>query len=171
MTPAAAGAGAGTLLAIARRAGPRLPMEEIAQGLVSVARGLEGDHKGMKFPRRQITILAREAWEAAIAELADLAGPVPLPWTVRRANLLVEGVTLPRGVGSILRVGPIRLEVMAQTYPCRRMEEAHSGLLKSLAPDWRGGVTTRVIEGGTIRPGDAVLVEHAIAERLVRLPG
>ena len=52
--------------------------------------GLEGDHKGAKFPKRGISILAREDWEAAIAMLADLAGPVPLPWTTRRANLLVK---------------------------------------------------------------------------------
>jgi len=35
----------------------------------------------------------------------------------------------------ILRVGPIRLEITAQTYPCGRMEEARAGLLQtSLMP-------------------------------------
>ena len=161
----------GSLLGIARRGAPYAPMEEIEQGLVTVARGLDGDHKVAKFPRRQITILAREAWAEALAELTDLAGPVPLPWTVRRANLLVDGVLLPRGAGSLVRVGCVLLEVTAQTYPCRRMEQAHPGLLKALAPDWRGGVTARVVEGGLIRTGDGVTIERAVAERQVRLPG
>jgi MOSC domain-containing protein YiiM len=163
--------GAGKLLGIARRDAPRAAMEVVECGLITVALGLEGDHKGEKFPRRQITILSREAWDEACAELTDLAGPVPLPWTARRANLLVEGVVLPRGLGSLVRVGPVLLEITAQTYPCRRMEQAHPGLLKALAPDWRGGVTARVIEGGLVRAGDGVAVERLIAERRVRLPG
>lgn len=161
----------GRLIGIARRPAPRTRMEEIAAGHVTVAAGLEGDHKGAKFPRRQITLLSREAWEVALAELTDLAGPVPLPWTVRRANLLVEGVDLPRGAGGLVRVGPVLLEVTAQTYPCIRMEQAHPGLLKALAPDWRGGVTTRVVEGGSIAIGDTVVIERQVVERRRRLPG
>ena len=160
-----------SLIGIARRGAPRAPMEELEFGVVTTAEGLVGDHKGVKFPRRQITVLAREAWAQALAELTDLAGPVPLPWTTRRANLLVEGLALPRGSGSLLRVGPLLLEVTAQTYPCRRMEQAHQGLLRALAPDWRGGVTTRVLEGGTIRLGDAVTVVRSVTEGKVRLPG
>ena len=167
----AASIDAGRLLGIARRDAPRARMQELTTGLITPERGLEGDHKGAKFPKRQITILAREDWAAALAGLTDLAGPVPLPWTVRRANLLVEDVALPRGLGSLVRVGPVLLEVTAQTYPCQRMEQAHPGLLKALAPDWRGGVTARVIEGGTVRLGDAVAVEREVAERRVRLPG
>lgn len=161
----------GRLLGIARRDAPRAAMEEIAEGRISIERGLEGDHKGAKFPRRQITILSREAWQAAVAELADLAGPVPLPWTARRANLLVEGVALPRAAGSIVRVGAVRLEVTAQTFPCRRMDEAHPGLLKSLAADWRGGVTTRVLTSGPVFTGDVVAIELELPEKRVRLPG
>ena len=73
---------------------------------------------------------------------------VGLPWTTRRANLLVAGVRLPRASGGILQIGSVRLEVTAQTYPCARMEDARPGLLKALAREWRGGVTCRVVEGG-----------------------
>ncbi|MGQ0672563.1 MAG: MOSC domain-containing protein [Hyphomicrobium sp.] len=146
-------------------------METLTSGVISVEGGLEGDHKGPKFPLRRITVLAREDWETALAELTDLAGPVPLPWTVRRANLLVEGLRLPRARGGRLRIGPVLLEVTYPTQPCGRMDEVHPGLLRALHPEWRGGVTCRVLEGGLVAIGDAAEVTHAPAERTMRLPG
>jgi hypothetical protein len=77
-------------------------MQELAEGLITVAAGLAGDTKGAKYPSRQITVLSREAWDAALAEIG---GP-HLAWTARRANLLVGGVELPRAKGAVLSVGP-----------------------------------------------------------------
>ncbi|MBL8566206.1 MAG: MOSC domain-containing protein [Hyphomicrobiaceae bacterium] len=146
-------------------------METIARGSISFERGLEGDHKGLKFRNRAITILAIEDWRAALAELSDLVDPAALPWTARRANLLVEGVRLPRARGAILSVGPVQLEVTYPTQPCARMDEAHQGLLKALHPDWRGGVTCRVLAGGEVMIGDVVHVVSSPPERaLARLP-
>jgi len=105
------------------------------------------------------------------ATLATTAGAPPqLAWTARRAKLLVTMIRLPRVRGAILRVGQVVLEVTDQTQPCRRMEEAHPGLLKALHPDWRGGVTCRVLEEGVIRIGDAVAIEYAPPEHMVQLP-
>ena len=161
----------GRLIGIAGRAARRQPMTTFAEGMITAGAGLDGDHKGAKFPNRGITLLAEEDWAAAIAELADLAGPVPMPWTARRANLLVEGLRLPRARGAVIALGAVVVEVTAQTYPCRRMDEAHPGLLKALARDWRGGVTCRVVTGGLVRIGDAVRVVSSPTERTVRLPG
>ncbi len=161
----------GRLIGIARRARPRAPMEEIASVDVTAGAGLDGDHKGLKFPRRGVTILSREDWAAAVAELADLAGPVPLPWTIRRANLLVEGVLLPQARGAIITVGPLVLEVTAETYPCSRMEAAHRGLLRVLAPNWRGGVTCKVLEGGVVSCGDRIAVVSSPKPHRPILPG
>jgi MOSC domain-containing protein YiiM len=146
-------------------------MRLVEQVTITAGAGLDGDHKGGKFPRRGVTMLAREAWAEAIAALGDLAGEVPLPWTTRRANLLVEGVALPRAAGALLRVGPVLLEVTAQTVPCARMDEAHPGLRKALSPDWRGGVTCRVLEGGLVAIGGEVAVLLSPPERRIRLPG
>jgi MOSC domain-containing protein YiiM len=162
---------AGRLIGIARRARSRAPMEEIASGVVTVAAGLDGDSRGAKFPRRQITVLAREDWEAALNDLAGIAGPPDLPWTVRRANLLVEHVRLPRAKGAVLRIGPVLLEVTGETNPCHRMHEAYAGLLAALHPHWRGGVTCLVREGGDIAIGDVADVVSSPAERQIRLPG
>jgi MOSC domain-containing protein YiiM len=157
----------GQLIGIARRDARRAPMQETSDALVTRQGGLVGDFKGAKYPRRQITVLAREDWDAALAEI----GRTDLHWTARRANLLVEGVKLPRATGGILRIGAVCLEVTAQTYPCARMEEAQAGLLSALAKDWRGGVTCRVLEGGPIALGRPVEVTACppLIER--RLPG
>ena len=144
----------GRLIGIARRGARRAPMQEVCDGLITEQLGLDGDFKGAKYPRRQITVLTHKDWQAALAEV----GRRDLPWTARRANLLVEDVELPRAAGGILRIGPVRLEVTAQTYPCVRMEEAQTGLLSALAKDWRGGVTCRVLNGGPIALGDPVEV-------------
>lgn len=157
----------GRLIGIARRPERRAPMQEVAEGSISLAAGLAGDCKGGKFPLRQITVLAREAWQIAAATVGDPG----LPWTVRRANLLVEGVELPRAKGGILRIGMVRLEVTGQTHPCVRMEEARAGLLKALSRDWRGGVTCRVLSGGPIALVDAVEVLVSPPEVVPRLPG
>ena len=160
----------GRLIGIARRSGRRASMEEMASGLISRESGLEGDYRGAKFPRRQITVLAREDWDAALLDIPDLLGAVVLPWTARRANLLVEGVRLPRAKGAVLLVGDVRLEVTGQTNPCRRMEEVRAGLLKALHPQWRGGVTCLVREAGAVAIGDRVIVESAPREHVMRLP-
>lgn len=142
-------------------------MEELSAAMISIAAGLSGDSKGVKFPRRQITLMERELWEAALFTL----GNPDLPWTARRANLLVEGISLPRGIGSEIGVGTVRLEVTAQTTPCARMDEIWPGLRRALAPDWRGGVTARVIAGGEIALGDPVCILREIAPHKVHLPG
>ena len=148
----------GRLIGMARRAGPRAPMETLEAGRVGVDFGLEGDHRGVvrpgKLPRRQVTVLAREAWEAACAELGR-----DVPWTARRANLLVEQVSLPRRVGDVIAIGEVRLEVHLEIDPCQRMDEAAPGLREALVPDWRGGVGCRVLQGGEIAVGDAVRIE------------
>jgi MOSC domain-containing protein YiiM len=146
-------------------------MQTLERAHIAAGGGVEGDYKGAKHPRRGVTVLAREAWEAALADLDggdDRAAP---PWTARRANLLVEGVTLPRAIGGIVRIGPVVLEVTYPTTPCQRMEEARAGLMRALYPDWRGGITCRVIEGGAVVLGDAVAVLLSPPERKIRLPG
>jgi MOSC domain-containing protein YiiM len=163
---------AGRLIGIARRAKARAPMEELRRGVISIGDGLEGDARGRKFARRRITVLSRESWEAALWSLAGVAGPPDLPWTTRRANLLVEGVRLPRARGARLGIGGVVLEVTDQTSPCGRMDEAYPGLLKALHPEWRGGVTCAVLEGGAIELGDEVRILFAPPdERLLPLPG
>jgi len=142
----------GKLIGIATRGRPRGPMELRAQVDVTIEGGIAGDARG-RTPGRQVTVLARESWEAACGDVAT-----ELPWTTRRANLLVEGIDLPQRAGARLQIGDVVLEVSFETEPCRQMETAHAGLQAALTPDWRGGVCCSVIEGGTLTTGDPVRI-------------
>ncbi len=161
----------GRLIGIARRDARRAPMEELESATITTEAGLVGDHKGRRFRNRAITVLSLEQWDEALAEIDALAGTHPgVGWTARRANLLVEGVRLPRARGALLSIGPVDLEVTYPTQPCRRMEEACPGLLKALHPEWRGGITARVLAGGAIKLGDPVVITHRPPEKTIRLP-
>ncbi len=142
----------GKLVGIARATRVRTDMEELDTVSVTAEAGLEDDRRG-RVEGRQVTVFAREAWSSACTDLG-----VSLPWTTRRANLLVEGVELPRSVGDEFAIGTVRLKVMEETAPCSMMEKAHVGLRETLSPDWRGGVSCNVIEGGMLNIGDCVTV-------------
>jgi MOSC domain-containing protein YiiM len=101
--------------------------------------------------RRQVTILAAEAWQAATTELGHDVDPA-----LRRANLLVSGIELANTRGRVLLVGSCRLAIGGELTPCERMDEAADGLQATLTPDWRGGVFAQVLEGGAVRIGDRV---------------
>jgi MOSC domain-containing protein YiiM len=167
----------GRLIGIARRERHRAPMETLDRATVSVTAGIEGDSRGARYPRRQVTVLAVEDWADALSDLAAVAAragaatPIGLHWTERRANLLVNGIVLPRGRGSLMRIGDVELEVTGETTPCARMDEAVAGLRRALAPHWRGGVTCRVLTGGPIALGDPAWVTSRIQAPVRRLPG
>lgn len=162
----------GKVTGLARRAESRMPMEELRVAVLSPDIGVLGDCKGRKFPDRQVTILAEEDWEAALLDLAGAAGPPALHWTARRANMLVRNFVLPRGVGSVLQAGDCLLQVKGETNPCGRMDDAWPGLLRALSPDWRGGITCKVLTGSGVSLGDRISVLTATAERRkVYLPG
>lgn len=141
----------GHLKAIGRHALRGGAMETVRTAAVSVEGGVEGNVPTSR--RRKVTVIAAEAWAAACADLAT-----DLPWTLRRANLLVEGLDLPRQSGARIRIGGLVLEVTQETEPCALMDAQHPGLRAALAPDWRGGVSCTVVEGGQITVGDAATI-------------
>ena len=142
----------GKVLGVARRQRTRGPMEQLPSAAVTVQAGVEGDLRGA-LKDRQVTVLAHESWQAACNDLGS-----ELPWTTRRANVLVEGLTLAEQTGKTIRIGEVTLLITGETDPCVRMEEQAAGLRDALAPEWRGGVTCRVTAGGSIAVGDAALL-------------
>ena len=116
------------------------------------SRGLAGEKRPGR--KRQVSILSREAWEKALVD-----ANANLPWTTRRANLLVEGLDLADTVGRRLRIGGAVLEITAETEPCHLMDRFHPGLRSALEPDWRGGASARVITPGAVALGDVAQFE------------
>ena len=143
----------GRLIGIATRTATKVPMLEFESAAVSTERGIENDFRG-KPGKRQVTVLSREAWEKACADVG-----AELPWKLRRANLLVEGLDLEKTTGRVLRIGDVALEVTCETDPCRVMDLQHPGLREALTPKWRGGASCRVVSGGRIELGDEVRLE------------
>ena len=151
---------AGVIAGIARHARSKGPIEVIERAQVTVELGIEGDWRGVRKPggtgRRQVTLMERGDWTAAMAEIGR-----DLPWWERRANLLVE-FDLPQRPGARLRIGrDVLLEVTRDTEPCHRMEAIAPGLFAALSPDWRGGACSRVLVGGEIVLGDEIRIEES----------
>ena len=130
----------------------RGPMDPADRVFLRAGRGITGnaDQGG----QRQVTIVARERWDALSRELGVAVGP-----SLRRANLLVSGVELANTRGRILAVGKCRLLVHGETRPCDRMDEAYPGLREAMRSDWRGGVYAEVLSDEEIVVGDPVTWE------------
>ena len=147
----------GVLVGIARHARPKGPMELLEAVAVTVEGGLDGDCRGRVKPngrgRRQVTMMERRDWDAAMAELGQA-----IPWQERRVNLLLDGIDIPQVPGTRIRIGAVELEITVECDPCFRMEAVAPGLEAALTPDWRGGACSRVKAGGRITIGDAVTV-------------
>jgi len=137
----------GRLLAIWLRPAARLPVRAVDRALAVAGRGLDGDHAGGG--KRQVTLIAHEAWTAACAELGRDIDP-----SARRANLLVEGIDLAAAIGHTLRIGDVVVEVLGETRPCELMDDdGRTGLQAALRQECRGGVFGRIAAGGELRVG------------------
>lgn len=156
-------AAVGRLGGIARHDRPYGPIETIDHVRVTTAEGVHGDIRGAVAStkttrKRQVSLIEADSWAEAMADLG-LTGEDALPWHVRRANLLVEGLRLPREIGKVIAIGrSVRIEVTGECDPCSRMEEIAPGLKAALIPDWRGGVLGRVMEEGEIAVGDEIRI-------------
>lgn len=141
----------GRVLAIAVRTAKNGPMREIESATARADAGIEGDLRVST--NRGITLISAADWRQATEELG-----VTLPWHTRRANVLVEGLTMADLIGHTVRFGQVTLEVRAETRPCELMDRLKPGLLQALKPDCRAGVCGRVLRGGEFAVGDAVEV-------------
>jgi MOSC domain-containing protein YiiM len=141
------------LLDIAFRPKSRATMQTKTETMVSKVAGVEHDFRG-KPGKRQVTVLSLEQWQLACEELGTT-----LPWTVRRANLLVDGVSFDSSMtGQQIKIGQLILLVTGETDPCPKMDAQHQGLTQALTPDWRGGVCCRVIADGRVKVGDQLSI-------------
>ena len=140
----------GKLLGIAIKKAKRAPMILKEEAIITTKKGVEGDYRG-KPGNRQVTVVSQESWDKACQDLNH-----SLPWIARRANLLVDGIVLEKSTYTFLQIGNLVLEITGETKPCHRMDEFFQGLKEVLKPDWRGGITCKVIKSGRVKINDVV---------------
>lgn len=145
----------GRLVGLARRDKKRAEMEILDDAEISERTGVANDFRG-KPGKRQVTVISAEAWAAACEELGQ-----EIPWTTRRANLLIKDIELPQRTGDVIEIAGVRLLVTMKVDPCSRMDEQFQGLRSALIPEWRGDVACTVLKGGPVRLGDSVSVLSA----------
>ena len=72
-----------------------------------------------------------------------------------RRNILVLGINLQAFADRQFQIGEVVLEMTGGCHPCSRVEQnLVSGAYNAMRG--HGGITAKVIQGGTIRVGDAV---------------
>jgi MOSC domain-containing protein YiiM len=133
------------------RPGRRAPMTAVEHARLEVGRGFVGDRYQRLDGARQVTLIGRENLNAIAAFLGR---DVIAPEFVRR-NVVVEGVNLLALKGQRFRLGGAVLETSGECHPCSRMEEA-LGVGAYNAMRGQGGITARVIQGGSVALGDPV---------------
>jgi MOSC domain-containing protein YiiM len=150
----------GRLEWIGLRPARRAPVEAVREAVVEESRGLHGDHhRHLRGVPREVTLVQHEHL-AQIAALLD-RGEVP-PGLLRR-NLAVSGIDLAALERRVFRIGEVVLEGTGPCTPCARMDEAlGDGGRKAMKG--RGGITARVLRGGTIRVGDTVAAAQTVGD-------
>lgn len=141
--------GMGTLEAIWIKRAKRGVMDAVEHAKLDANRGIAGNAN--RGGRRQVTIIETEEWSRLMEEMGASVEP-----SARRANLMVSGVSLEGTRGRILRIGDCHIEIMGETRPCERMDEALPGLRDAMRSNWGGGAFGIVIDDGEISVGDPV---------------
>jgi len=150
----------GKLLAIAIARQAKGPMENVESIEAVAEQGLVGDRygagigaaqfQGRRKPENEVTLIAREAIEAANDEFN-----MTIAHLDTRRNLLTEGVPLNELVTKTFRVGPVLLRGLELCEPCGYLERRTYPGIK-VALKHRGGLRCCVVEGGELRLGNVV---------------
>ena len=133
--------------------GRRLPTKSVTEIVAEAGKGLVGDrYHGTK--HRHVSV---QSWPTLQLAAAQLGSPVA-PGSTRRNLTLTHG-DVPTTPGSHLYVGSVLLEVVRVAAPCRLLDdEIGPGAAEALRR--RAGSICRVLESGTIKVGDEVIIEE-----------
>jgi MOSC domain-containing protein YiiM len=140
------------------------PMSALSEVEALAGVGLNGDRyaRGVGYysPRptdpgaREVTMLEGEVLDWLAAEHGVVLSP-----TEHRRNLTTRGVRLEPLIGKRFAVGDVVLEGVRDCPPCEHLEQVTAKRVMRLLLD-RAGIRARVVRGGTMRIGDAVVPEE-----------
>ena len=128
-----------------------VPMRAVDSAEAVAGKGLRGDRYASASGKRGITLIQAEHLPA----IAALIGVDAVETAALRRNLVVSGIPLIALKGRRFRIGDVLCEGTAPCDPCSRMEAA-LGPGGYNAMRGHGGLCARVLQGGTLRVGDAV---------------
>lgn len=143
----------GKLLWIGLRPARDVAMLTPPSAVLVAATGIAGDRYDTKRDgARQVTLISREGLAAIVSYL----GRDEIPPEILRRNFVTEGINLTALKSFRFRIGSALLETTGECAPCSRMEAA-LGPGGFNAMRGHGGITARVIEGGEVCIGDAIV--------------
>ena len=128
-------------------------MQAVDEALAQTGIGLVGDRYAGGSGKRGVTLIQAEHLPA----IASLSGRDTLEPALLRRNVVVSGLPLVALKGRRFRLGEALLEGTEDCDPCSRMEDA-LGPGGYNAMRNHGGLCARILEGGRIRLGDALVV-------------
>ncbi|MBP6797350.1 MAG: MOSC domain-containing protein [Luteimonas sp.] len=142
---------AGAVRWIGLRPARDVPMQETDAVQAVAGGGLVGDRYKGGSGKRGLTLIQAEH----LPVIAALSGHAAIAPATLRRNLVVSGIPLLALKGNRFRIGEVLLEGTDSCDPCSRMEDAlGSGGYNAMRG--MGGLCARILEGGTLRIGDAV---------------
>ena len=127
----------------------REPLKEVKEAALNTESGLADDHYGGRSGNRHLTLIQAEH----LAAIASMLGKEEVPPGAVRRNVVVKGINLLALKDKQFQLGDCTLEFTGLCHPCSRMEE-NLGKGGYNAMRGHGGITARVVKGGTIKVGD-----------------
>jgi len=130
----------------------KAPLQALETAEIDEAQGVIGDHYEGRSRKRQVTLIASEH----IAAIASFLGREEVSPLDLRRNIVTRGVNLLALKEAWIQIGDAVLEPTEECHPCSRMEAA-LGPGGYNAMRGHGGLTLRVVSGGRVRLGDAIV--------------
>ena len=130
----------------------RVPVEAVDSIDVSEKKGILGDHYSGQSGNRHVTLIQAEH----LPVVAALTGRDVLDPALVRRNIVVSGLNLLALKDHKIQIGDVVLQITGQCHPCSKMETA-LGPGGYNAMRGHGGMTAKVIQGGSLRVGDEVV--------------
>lgn len=131
----------------------RAELTEVETAIITEEEGLIADHYTKKKGKRQVTLIQAEHLQAVAGMLQQ---DTPISPFLTRRNIVVSGLNLNALKNQQFAIGDdIILEGTGYCHPCSRMEE-NLGAGGYNAMRGHGGITAKVIQGGTIHKGATI---------------